>query len=135
MPFQIIKSNKDLPPVDVLVRFEETGSKAQIRNPFRDPPEKKAGADVRVIPSPREGVPSKYIYSARKPASWEEVIACYREILDAIPRHGWTSVAVPLCPSGLPAREVYQAACAAIREALINFEYDIYLAVDRNSEI
>lgn len=130
MPFQIVKSNRRLPPVDVLVRFEETGSKAQIRNPFRDPPEKKAGADVRVIPSLREGVPSKYIYSARKPASWEEVVACYREIFDAIPRHGWTSVAVPLCPSMVTPHEVYRIACSEIRRALDERDMQIVLLVD-----
>ena len=135
MPFQIIKSNKALPPVDVLVRFEQTGSEALIKNPFRDPPEKTPTADVRVIPSPRSGIPSKYIYSSVKPASREKVAACYREIFEAIPQHGWHSVAVPLFPSVLPAREVYETACAAIREAVVDFDYDIYLVVDSKSRI
>ena len=130
MPFQIIKSNRRLPPVDVLVRFDETGSKAQIRNPFRDPPEKKAGADVRVIPISREGIPNRYIYSSRRPTSREEVAACYREILDSLPRHGWNSVAVPLCPSTLSTHEVYRIACAEIRRILAEQELQIVLIVD-----
>jgi len=118
MPFLIIKTNKSLPPVDVLVRFEQAESGTPIRNPFRDPPEKTPKADIRVIPSPRAGIPNKYIYSARKPASWKEVVACYREIFDAIPRHGWTSVAVPLCPSMVTLHDVYRIACSEIRRAL-----------------
>ena len=135
MPFRIVKSNRRLPPVDVLVRFEQMGSEALIKNPFRDPPEKLSKADIRVIPSPRTGIPSKYIYSSGKPASREEVAACYRGIFEAIPQHGWHSVAVPLCPSVLPEREVYQSACSAIRDALNDFDYDVYLVIDRNSQI
>lgn len=130
MPFQIVKSNRRLPPVDVLVRFEETGGNAQIRNPFRDPPEKKAGADVRVIPTSREGIPNRYIYSSCRPTSREEVAACYREILDSLPRHGWNSVAVPLCPSTLSTHEVYRIACAEIRRILAEQELQIVLILD-----
>jgi len=130
MPFQIIQSNKDLPPVDVLVRFKPEGGVSAIKRRFRAEPEKAPQADVRVIPSPREGVPSKYIYSTRKPASWEEVVACYREIFDAIPRHGWTSVAVPLCPSMVTPHEVYRIACSEIRRALAERDMQIVLLVD-----
>ncbi len=129
MPFQIIKSNKDLPPVDVLIRFEQAGSEAPIRNPFRDPPENTPKADIRVIPSPRAGIPNKYIYSVRKSASWEDVAACYREIFEAIPRHGWASVAVPLCPSTLTPHEVYRIACSEIRQALDERDMQIVLIV------
>lgn len=130
MPFQIIKSNKALPPVDVLIRFEQTGSEALIKNPFRDPPDKTPTADVRVIPSPRTGIPSKYIYSSVKPASREEVAACYREIFEAIPQHGWHSVAVPLCPSTLPPQEVYRIACAEVRRTLAERDMQILLIAD-----
>ena len=132
MPFQIIQSTKNLPPVDVLVRFKPAGGVSAIKRRFRAGPEGTPQADVRVIPSPREGVPSKYIYSARKPASWEEVVACYREVFDAIPRHGWTSVAVPLCPSTVTPHEVYRVACSEIRRALDERDMQIVLLVDNS---
>ena len=130
MPFQILKSNQNLPPVDVLVRFKPARGANAFKRRFRARPEGTPQADVRVIPSPREGVPSKYIYSTRKPASWEEVVACYREIFDAIPRHGWTSVAVPLCPSMVTPHEVYRIACSEIRRALDERDMQIVLLVD-----
>ena len=130
MPFQIVKSNQRLPRVDVLVLFRQAETAPARDARSRADSEDGGSADIRVVPSPGAGIPSKYIYSYGKPESWEEVSACYREVLEALPRHGWASVAVPLCPSTLSPQEVYRIACAEIRRTLAEQELQIVLIVD-----
>lgn len=130
MPFQIVKSNRRLPPVDVLVRFKTEGSVSPRRAPDTHEPANNSPPDIRVLPSSKEGTPNRLLYSIREAAALEDVAACYRDIFGRIQQHGWTSVAVPLCPSRLPSQEVYRIACTEIRRTLAERDMQIVLIVD-----
>ncbi len=130
MPFQIVKSNRRLPSVDVLVQFRQAATALAQGERSQTDPEFGRVTDIRVIPSSKEGTPNSFLYGTYEAATQEDVAACYRDIFKRICQHGWTSVAVPLCPSRLPSQEVYWIACAEIRRILAEQELQIVLILD-----
>lgn len=136
MPFQITKTKPELLPVDAVLQFKCGRMPESLIKRLHNRGNTAQDANCIFI-LPRKDGQRRLVRYVRDTAKADKgtIAAIYHDVLEEASKRGWKSIAIPLCPSALPPQEVYQIACSAIREALNEYDYDVFLVVDNKSQI
>lgn len=136
MPFQITKTKPELLPVDAVLQFRCEQMPERLIKRLNNRGNTALDANCIFI-LPRKDGQRRLVRYVRDTAQADKgtIVSIYHDVLEEASKRGWKSIAIPLCPSALPPQEVYQIACGAIREALNEYDYDVFLVVDNKSQI
>ena len=135
MPFQITKTKAELLPVDAVLQFRSGEMPEGLIKRLKNRRNVALDANCIFILPQKDGRRLVRYVGDEAQANKGTIAAIYHDVFKEASKRGWKSVAIPLCPADLPSQEVYQIACGAIREALEDYDLDIYLAVDSKSQI